>query len=119
MSQYLHIVSNTAASTPLDIYTPVTNNVKPLISDQITLGYFRNFKENMFETSAEIYYKDLQNQLDYIDNANLLLNEYLEADLVQGKGRAYGLELYVKKAKGNQLHLLDGLIKAIVSSQVL
>jgi hypothetical protein len=100
MSQYLHIVSNTAASTPLDIYTPVTNNVKPLISDQITLGYFRNFKENMFETSAEIYYKDLQNQLDYIDNANLLLNEFLEADLVQGRGRAYGLELYVKKAKG-------------------
>lgn len=100
MSQYLHIVSNTAASTPLDIYTPVTNNVKPLISDQVTLGYFRNFKENMFETSAEIYYKDLQNQLDYVDNANLLLNEYLEADLIQGKGRAYGLELYVKKSKG-------------------
>ncbi|MBA4239993.1 MAG: hypothetical protein C0448_04675 [Sphingobacteriaceae bacterium] len=100
MSQYLHIVSNTAASTPLDIYTPVTNNIKPLISDQVTLGYFRNFKENMFETSAEVYYKDLQNQLDYVDNANLLLNEYLEADLIQGKGRAYGLELYIKKAKG-------------------
>jgi hypothetical protein len=73
MSQYLHIVSNTAASTPLDIYTPVTNNIKPLIADQVTLGYFRNFKDNMFETSAEIYYKDLQNQLDYVDNANLLL----------------------------------------------
>ena len=100
MSQYLHIVSNTAASTPLDIYTPATNNVKPLISDQVTLGYFRNFKDNMFETSAEIYYKNLQNQLDYVDNANLLLNKYLEADLVQGKGRAYGFELYVKKAKG-------------------
>lgn len=100
MSQYLHIVSNTAASTPLDIYTPATNNVKPLIADQITLGYFRNFKDNMFETSAEIYYKDLQNQLDYVDNANLLLNKYLESDLVQGKGRAYGLELYVKKTKG-------------------
>lgn len=100
MSQYLHIVSNTAASTPLDIYTPVTNNVKPLISDQITLGYFRNFKDNMFETSAEIYYKDLQNQLDYVDNANLLLNPRLESDLVQGKGRAYGFELYLKKAKG-------------------
>lgn len=100
MSQYLHIVSNTAASTPLDIYTPVTNNIKPLISDQVTLGYFRNFKDNMFETSAEIYYKNLQNQLDYIDNASLLLNKYLEADLVQGQGRAYGLELYVKKAKG-------------------
>jgi hypothetical protein len=100
MSQYLHIVSNTAASTPLDIYTPVTNNVKPLIADQITLGYFRNFKDNMFETSAEIYYKDLQNQLDYVDNADLLLNKYLESDLIQGKGRAYGFELYLKKAKG-------------------
>lgn len=100
MSQYLHIVSNTAASTPLDIYTPVTNNIKPLISDQITLGYFRNFKDNMFETSAEVYYKNLQNQLDYVDNASLLLNKYLEADLIQGKGRAYGLELYIKKAKG-------------------
>lgn len=100
MTQYLHIVSNTAASTPLDIYTPLTNNIKPLIADQITLGYFRNFKENMFESSAEIYYKDLQNQLDYVDNANLLLNKYLEADLVQGKGRAYGTELYLKKSKG-------------------
>lgn len=100
MSQYLHIVSNTAASTPLDIYTPVTNNIKPLIADQVTLGYFRNFKENMYETSVEVYYKDLQNQLDYIDNASILLNEYLEADLVQGKGRAYGLELYAKKSKG-------------------
>jgi len=100
MSQYLHIVSNTAASTPLDIYTPATNNIKPLIADQVTLGYFRNFKDNMFETSAEVYYKDLQNQLDYVDNANLLLNKYLEADLIQGKGRAYGFELYIKKAKG-------------------
>jgi len=100
MSQYLHIVSNTAASTPLDIYTPVTNNIKPLIADQLTAGYFRNFSENMFETSAEVYYKDLKNQLDYVDNSNLLLNKYLEADLVQGKGRAYGLELYIKKAKG-------------------
>ncbi len=100
MSQYLHIVSNTAASTPLDIYTPVTNNIKPLIADQVTLGYFRNFKNNMFETSAEIYYKNLQNQLDYIDNASLLLNKYLESDLVQGKGRAYGFELYLKKSKG-------------------
>ncbi len=100
MSQYLHIVSNTAASTPLDIYTPATNNVKPLIADQITLGYFRNFKDNMYETSGEIYYKALQNQLDYVDNADLLLNKYLEADLIQGDGRAYGLELYAKKAKG-------------------
>lgn len=98
--QYLHIVSNTAASTPLDVYTPVTNNIKPLIADQVALGYFRNFKDNMFETSAEVYYKYMQNQLDYVDNASLLLNKYLEADLVQGLGRAYGLELYVKKRTG-------------------
>lgn len=98
--QYLHIVSNTAASTPLDVYTPATNNIKPLVADQVALGYFRNFKDNMFETSAEVYYKYLQNQLDYVDNASLLLNKHLEADLIQGLGRAYGLELYVKKRKG-------------------
>ena len=72
------VPTRTAASTPLDIYTPATNNIKPLISDQITLGYFRNFRDNMFETSAEIYYKDMQNQLDYVDNANLLLNKYVD-----------------------------------------
>lgn len=100
MGQYIQIVSNTAASTPLDVYTPVTNNVKPLIADQGALGYFRNFKNNMFETSVEVYYKYMQNQLDYIDNASLLLNPYLEAQLLQGLGRAYGTELYVKKVKG-------------------
>ena len=100
MAQYLHLVSNTAAATPLDVWTPSTNNIKPQIADQLALGYFRNFKENMFETSIEIYYKGMQNQLDYIDNANLLLNPYLEADLIQGRGRAYGAELYIKKAKG-------------------
>ncbi len=100
MAQYIQIVSNTAASTPLDVYTPVTNNIKPLIADQGAIGYFRNFKENMFETSLEVYYKYMQNQLDYIDNADLLLNKYLEAQLLQGLGRAYGAELYLRKTKG-------------------
>lgn len=100
MAQYLHLVSNTAAPTPLDVWTPSTNNIKPQLADQVALGYFKNLKENMFETSVEVYYKWLQNQLDYIDNANLLLNEYLEAELLQGRGRAYGAEFYVKKAKG-------------------
>lgn len=100
MAQYIQIVSNTAASTPLDVYTPVTNNIKPLVADQVALGYFRNFKDNMFETSLEVYYKYMQNQLDYIDNADLLLNKYLEAQLLQGLGRAYGAELYVRKVKG-------------------
>lgn len=100
MAQYIQIVSNTAASTPLDVYTSATNNIKPLIADQGAIGYFRNFKDNMFETSVEVYYKYMQNQLDYIDNADLLLNKYLEAQLLQGLGRAYGAELYVRKTKG-------------------
>jgi hypothetical protein len=99
-AQYLQIVSNTAASTPLDVYTPATNNIKPLISDQVALGYFRNFKQNKYETSAEVYYKYFQDQLDYIDNSNLLLNRYLESDLLQGFGRAYGLEVFAKKNTG-------------------
>jgi len=100
MAQYLQLISNTAASTPLDVYTLATNNLKPLLADQGSVGYFRNFKENMFETSVEVYYKYLQNQLDYIDNANLFINPTVENQLVQGLGRAYGAEFYVKKNKG-------------------
>ncbi len=99
-AQYLQIVSNTAASTPLDIYAPATNNIKPLTSDQVALGYYRNFKDNKYEASAELYYKELKNQLDYIDNSTLFLNKYLESDLLQGKGRAYGLEFFAKKNSG-------------------
>lgn len=100
MAQYLHLISNTTASTPLDVWTPSTNNLAPQLADQVAVGYFRNFANNKYETSAEVYYKDMQNQLDYIDNANLLLNELLEADLLSGHGRAYGLELYIKKKQG-------------------
>lgn len=100
MAQYIHLISNTTASTPLDVWTPSTNNLKPQIADQIALGYFQNFKDNMFETSVEVYYKDMQNQVDYIDNADLLLNEFLEGDLLIGTGRAYGAEFYIRKAKG-------------------
>jgi hypothetical protein len=100
MAQYIQLISNTAASTPLDVYTLVTNNLKPLVADQGSIGYFRNLKENMYETSVEVYYKYLQNQLDYIDNAQLFINPTVESDLIQGLGRAYGTELYVKKTKG-------------------
>ena len=100
MVQYLHLVSNTAAPTPIDIWTISTNNIRPQIADQVALGYFRNFAQNMFETSIEVYYKTLQNILDFVPNSNLLLNEQLEGDLLQGIGRAYGAELYLKKNKG-------------------
>jgi TonB dependent receptor/CarboxypepD_reg-like domain/TonB-dependent Receptor Plug Domain len=102
MAQYIHLISNTAASLPVDVWTPSTNNIKPQLADQVALGYFRNFgkEEKTLETSVEVYYKKLQNQIDYIDGANLLLNEFLEADLMNGKGRAYGVEFQVKKNYG-------------------
>lgn len=100
MTQYIHLVSNTTASTPVDIWTPSTNNLKPQIADQVALGYFQNFKENEYEFSAEVYYKKYSDLLDYIDGADILLNELLEGDLLAGDGRAYGLELMLKKTKG-------------------
>ncbi len=100
LTQYIHLMSNTAASTPLDVWTSSTNNIKPQLSDQWALGYFKNFGENEYETSLEVYYKDLQNQIDYADRSNLFLNPRFEKDLLFGKGRAYGVELFIKKNKG-------------------
>lgn len=105
LAQYIHLISNTTASTPLDVWTPSTNNVKPQLADQVAGGYFRNFGKSStrgseFEASVEVYYKWLQNQIDYIDGANLILNQYLEADLLSGRGRAYGAEFYIKRNTG-------------------
>lgn len=101
MAQYIHLISNTVSSVPIDVYTPSTNNIKPQLSDQYSAGYFRNFDVlGGLETSAEVFYKDMYNQLDYIDGADLRFNKYLEGELIAGKGRAYGLELYVKKTEG-------------------
>jgi hypothetical protein len=102
MAQYIHLLSNTQASVPLDVWAPSSNNIKPQIGDQVALGYFQNFnfKENDYEFSTEVFYKEMQNQIDYIDGADLLLNKTLEAELLSGNGRAYGLELFLKKRKG-------------------
>lgn len=100
-AQYIHLISNSTAATPLDVWTPSTNNLKPQIADQVALGIFKNLGEDDdYETSAEVYYKTMQNQIDYINGAELLLNRNLEGQLLSGKGRAYGLELYVKKNTG-------------------
>jgi hypothetical protein len=101
LAQYIHLMSNTAASTPLDVWTSSTNNIKPQIADQFAIGYFKNFGEdNAFETSIETYYKYMQNQIDYADRANLFLNPLFEKDLLFGQGRAFGLELFIKKNVG-------------------
>jgi hypothetical protein len=80
---------------------PSSNNIKPQISDQVTLGYFRNFKKNMFEFSVEGYYKTLNNMIDYRTGAELNFNATVEGDLVYGKGRAFGAELLIRKKKGD------------------
>ena len=101
MSQNIHLVSNTTASIPLDVWTPSTNNIKSSVADQGAIGYFRNFgKNDMYETSLEGFYKATQNQLDYIDGAALQFNSRIEGDLMSGIGRAYGGEVYIRKAKG-------------------
>ena len=100
MAQYIHLISNTSASTPVDIWLPSTNNIEPQIADQVALGYFRNFDDNTYEFTSEVYYKRMDNLVDYIDGADLLLNEFIEGDLLSGEGRAYGLELMLKKNKG-------------------
>ena len=106
-AQYIHLVSNTTASNPLDIWTPSTNNIEPQLADQWSLGYFKNFgPDNDYETSLELYYRKAQNQIDYIDGADLLINEFIEGDLLSGDGRAYGMEVYVKKNSG----LINGWI---------
>ena len=99
--QYIHLLSNTSASSPTDSWVPSSNNIKPQIVDQIALGYFRNFDDNNYEFSIESYYKNLQNQIDYKDGANLFLNGDVEKELAYGNGIAYGAEFYIKKRKGD------------------
>ncbi|QNF34925.1 TonB-dependent receptor [Adhaeribacter swui] len=98
--QYIHLVSNTAAASPVDTWTTSSAAIRPQIGDQISLGFFQNLAQNVFETSAEIYYKDIQNILDYKNGATIYLNQNLEADLLQGKGRAYGAEFTLNKKSG-------------------
>jgi len=100
-SQYIHLVSNTAASTPIDLWTPSTNNVEPQLGDQYTLGYFRNFGSgNDYEASIEGYYRETDNQIEYVKGAEIFLNEFIEGDLINGIGRAYGVEFSFKKNVG-------------------
>lgn len=100
MAQYIHLISNTAATLPIDVWMPSSNNIAPQIGTQVALGVFKNFFGNRLETSVEAYYKDNDNQIDYIDGADIFINPKLEGDLLIGDGRAYGLEVYAKKNQG-------------------
>jgi hypothetical protein len=100
MYQYIHLASNSTASLPLDFWFPSSLNMKPQIGDQIALGYFRNFSNNLIESSVEVYYKKIKNSIDFRDRAQLLLNEQYEAEIRVGKAWSYGIEFYIKKQVG-------------------
>ena len=100
MYQYLHLLSNSSGGNPTDTWLSSSNNVKPEIADQVALGYFKNFKNNTYEFSVETYYKAMQNTIDYRTGAEITLNPKVEGELLYGKGRAYGLEFYLKRKKG-------------------
>ena len=100
-TQNLHLMSNSTATSPTDLYIMNSNNTKPEIADQFSLGYFNNFKNDNYEFSAEVYYKKMQNQIDYRSGTDLRGNQNVEADLVYGQGRAYGIELFLKKKFGD------------------
>ncbi|MBK9728353.1 MAG: TonB-dependent receptor [Saprospiraceae bacterium] len=99
-SQYIHLVSNSGSTLPADVWVPSTELVKPQIGIQYALGYYRNFMDNAIEASIETYYKDLRNQLDYKENYVENFSAEIENEFVSGKGRAYGLELFIRKNKG-------------------
>ncbi len=98
--QYMHLLSNSTTSSPTDLWVPSSNNVKPQIVDQVSAGYFRNFRDNVYELSVEAYYKKLRNQIDYRNGADMVFNEQIEGELVYGEGRAYGLEFLIRKQTG-------------------
>ncbi len=98
--QNMHLLSNSTSSNPTDLWIPSSNNVKPEIGDQYSIGYYRNFLNNKYEFSVETYYKTMQNQIDYKNGAQLNLNENVESQLLFGQGRSYGAEFFVKRKYG-------------------
>lgn len=99
--QFINLISNTSVMSPSDVYKLSSPNIKPLVCNQIALGYFSNFMNNSIETSIEVYYKKLDNLIDYRNGASIFMNNQLEADLLQASGHNYGAELFIKKNTGS------------------
>jgi hypothetical protein len=98
--QYIHMLSNTASISPTDIWKLSDAYILPQLGKQYSVGYYKNFKSNTIETSVEGYYKTMANFLDYRSGASLLLNQHIETDVVNAEGKAYGVEVLVKKLTG-------------------
>lgn len=99
-SQFINQLFNTAAPTPINQWKLSDQYIKPMLSHSYTLGVFRNFRNNVWETSIEAYYREIDQLFDFKDFANLNVNEQLETELLEGEGRSYGLELSIKKREG-------------------
>ncbi|MBP2833937.1 TonB-dependent receptor [Aquimarina sp. U1-2] len=100
MAQYLHLLSNTNSPTPLDVWAPSGKYIKPQLLNQYALGYFKSIKDGAYSLETEIFYKDIENRIDYIDGADLIANNAIEQDILNGEARAYGLELLFRKNEG-------------------
>ena len=100
LRQYIHVLSNTAAISPTDIWKLSDYNIEPQLGDQTSLGLYKNFKSDSVELSVEVYTKRIKNYLDYKNGAVLVLNDHIETDVFKTKGKAYGLELMLKKRVG-------------------
>ncbi len=114
MRQYLQMLSNTAAISPTDIWKLSDSYIKPQIGDQFSIGYYKNMK-SLIETSVEIYYKTMENFLDFKGGAKLILNHHIETDVVNATGKAYGAEFMIKKLSGK----LNGWISYTYSRSLL
>lgn len=99
-AQYMHQITNSNGSNPLDKWASTSNIIQPQISNQFSVGYYTNMLQNAYEFTAEAYYKQMENVLDYRNGADLFLNATVEAQLLFGKGRAYGVEFMLKKKTG-------------------
>jgi hypothetical protein len=100
LEQYIHMLSNTTALSPTDIWKLSDPNIKPQSGQQLSLGWYKNFKNNTIETSIETYYKLIENYIDYKSGAALVLNHHIETEVINSRGKAYGIELLVKKTEG-------------------
>lgn len=105
--QYIHLISNTSASTPVDFWQVSTLNISPQSAHSFSLGYFQNFNRNLWQMAIEVYYKDMQNLLTYKELPKLLLNEQLETELLSAEGQAYGFEFSIRKTSGKWSGLLS------------
>jgi hypothetical protein len=98
--QYIHMLSNTVSVSPTDTWKLSDPNVKPQVADQASAGFYKNLRQEVYEFSAEAYYKWIENILDYKTGASLLVNEHIDQQILQGNGKAYGIELLLRKRSG-------------------